>query len=195
MTIQLHKQKDGFKETWELVLYWKSQPVKNFKYGIESRIWSVGQDDSQSWVRIPNGTIKYVVDSNQDNTEIPIDPQEDQVPQTSTKVVAARSKAKAKTTTERTCWYNSNHTDARKKMDWILSHRNKLSLRTISQRKWSVFFDTIKRYSGKKMEQFNSGELNFIFEIILQKYSIGLMIVGNLGSRRRFEKEISVLLW
>ena len=37
-----------------------------------------------------------MVDSNQDNTEIPADPQEDQVPQTSIKVVAARSKAKAK---------------------------------------------------------------------------------------------------
>ena len=30
------------------------------------------------------------------------------------------------------------------------------------------------------MEQFNSGELSFIFEIIIHKYSIGLMIVGNL---------------
>ena len=69
---------------------------KNFKYGIEIRIWSVGQDNSQSWVRISYGTIKYVVDSNQNNTEIPADPQEDQVPQTSIKVVAARSKAKAK---------------------------------------------------------------------------------------------------
>ena len=39
---------------------------------------------------------KYVVDSNQNNTEIPADPQEDRVPQTSIKVVAARSKAKAK---------------------------------------------------------------------------------------------------
>ena len=37
-----------------------------------------------------------MVDSNQYNTEIPADPQEDQVPQTSIKVVAARSKAKAK---------------------------------------------------------------------------------------------------
>ena len=37
-----------------------------------------------------------MVDSNQDNTEIPADPHEDQVPQTSIKVVAARSKAKAK---------------------------------------------------------------------------------------------------
>ena len=30
------------------------------------------------------------------------------------------------------------------------------------------------------MEQFNSRELNSIFEIILHKYNIGLMIVGNL---------------
>ena len=30
------------------------------------------------------------------------------------------------------------------------------------------------------MEQFNSTELNFIFEIIPHRYSIGLMIVGNL---------------
>ena len=37
-----------------------------------------------------------MVDSNQDNTEIPADPQEDQMPQTCIKVVAARSKAKAK---------------------------------------------------------------------------------------------------
>ena len=69
---------------------------QHFKYGIEIRIWSVNQDNSQSWVRISYGTIKYVVDSNQDNTEIPADPQEDQVTQTSIKVVAARSKAKAK---------------------------------------------------------------------------------------------------
>ena len=69
---------------------------QNFKYGIEIRIWSVNQDNSQSWARISYGTIKCVVDSNQDNTEIPADPQADQVPQTSIKVVAARSKATAK---------------------------------------------------------------------------------------------------
>ena len=69
---------------------------QHFKYGIEIRIESVNQDNSQSWVRISHGTIKYVVDSIQDNTEIPADPQEEQVPQTSTSVVAARSKAKAK---------------------------------------------------------------------------------------------------
>ena len=69
---------------------------QNDKHGIEIRIWSVGRDNSQSWVRISSGTVKYVVDSIQDNTEIPADPQEERVPQTSIKVVAARSKAKAK---------------------------------------------------------------------------------------------------
>ena len=47
------------------------------KHGIEIRIKSVNQNDSQSWVRISYGTIKYVIDSNQNNTEIPADPQED----------------------------------------------------------------------------------------------------------------------
>ena len=66
------------------------------KHGIEIRIWSVGQDNSQSWVRISYGTNKYVIDSNHNNTEIPADPHEDQTSQTSVKVIAARSKAKAK---------------------------------------------------------------------------------------------------
>ena len=68
-----------------------------FKYGIEIRIWSVNQDSSQSWVRISYGTVKYVIHSiEEENSEIPADPQEEQTPQTSIKVVAARSKAKAK---------------------------------------------------------------------------------------------------
>ena len=69
---------------------------QHFKYGIEIRIWSVKQDNSHSWVRISYGTVKYVIDSEQDNTEIPADPQEEQIPQTSTSVVAARSKTKTK---------------------------------------------------------------------------------------------------
>ena len=70
---------------------------QHFKYGIEIRIKSVNQDSSHSWVRISYGTVRYVVGSIQDNTEILADPQEDQIPQTSTSVVAARSKAKSKT--------------------------------------------------------------------------------------------------
>ena len=69
---------------------------QHFKYGIEIRIKSVNRDDSHSWVRISYGTVKYVTDSTEDNTENTADPQEEQIPQTSTSVVAARSKAKAK---------------------------------------------------------------------------------------------------
>ena len=69
---------------------------QHFKYGIEIRIWSVNQDNSHSWVRISYGTVKYVFDSIEDNTEIHADPQKEQIPQASTSVVAARSKAKAK---------------------------------------------------------------------------------------------------
>ena len=69
---------------------------KNFKYGIEIRIWSVNQDNFQSWVRISYGTIKYVIDSNHNNTEAPADPHEEQASQTSVKVIAAKSKAIAK---------------------------------------------------------------------------------------------------
>ena len=69
---------------------------QHFKDGIEIRIESVNKDNSHSWIRISYGTIKYVIDSIEDNTEIPAYLQEEQIPQTSTSVVAARSKAKAK---------------------------------------------------------------------------------------------------
>ena len=69
---------------------------QHFKYGIEIRIESVNKDSYHSWVRISYGTVKYVIDSIEDNTEIPADPQEEKYSQTSTTVDAARSKAKTK---------------------------------------------------------------------------------------------------
>ena len=69
---------------------------QHFKYGIEIRIKSVNQDDSHSWVRISYGTVKYVNDSIEDDTENLADSQEEESVPTSLSVVAARSKAKAK---------------------------------------------------------------------------------------------------
>ena len=69
---------------------------QHFKYGIEIRIKSVKQDDSHSWVRISYGTVKYVNDSIEDDTENLADSQEEEGVPTSSSVVAARSKAKAK---------------------------------------------------------------------------------------------------
>ena len=41
---------------------------QHFKNGIEIRIKSVNQDDSHSWGRISYGTVKYVIDTIEDNT-------------------------------------------------------------------------------------------------------------------------------
>ena len=56
----------------------------------------MGQDNSHSWVRISHGTNKNVVDSNYNNTEVPADLPEERASQSSVKVVAVGSKAKAK---------------------------------------------------------------------------------------------------
>ena len=69
---------------------------QHFKYGIEIRIESVNKDNSHSWVRISYGTVKYVNDSIEDDTENLADSQEEEGVPTSSSVVAARSKAKAK---------------------------------------------------------------------------------------------------
>ena len=44
------------------------------KHGIEIRTCSVNDDHFQSWVRISYGTVKYVIDSNHNNTKNPADP-------------------------------------------------------------------------------------------------------------------------
>ena len=43
------------------------------KHGIEIRIWSLSEDNSQSWVRISHGSNKFVIDSKHNNTEVPAD--------------------------------------------------------------------------------------------------------------------------
>ena len=69
---------------------------QHFKYGIEIRIESVNQDNSHSCVRISYRTVKYVNHSIEDDTENLADSQEEEGVPTSSGVVAARSKAKAK---------------------------------------------------------------------------------------------------
>ena len=68
----------------------------NGKYGIEIRIWSLSVDNTQSWVRISHGSNKFVMDSNNTDTEVPEDLPEEQALQMKVKDFACRSKAKAK---------------------------------------------------------------------------------------------------
>ena len=69
---------------------------QHFKFGIEVRIQSMKEDNSQSWVRISYGTVRYVNNYIKYDTQNFADPQEEEDVPTSSGVVAARSKAKAK---------------------------------------------------------------------------------------------------
>ena len=66
------------------------------KHGVESRIWSLSGDNTQSWVRISHGSNKFVIDSNNNNTEVSDDLPEEQASQLKMKDFACRSKAKTK---------------------------------------------------------------------------------------------------
>ena len=105
--------------------------------GIEIRIWSLSEDNSQSWVRISHGSNKFVIDSNHNNTEVPADLPEEQASQLKMNDFAARSKAKAKP-------------QRREPVD-LPSIIPEISKKVI------IFFDTLKQYNEKMTEQFNSG--------------------------------------
>ena len=141
--------------------------------------------ESGLWVKIilnliSYGTNRYVIDSNQNNTEILADPHEDQTSQTSVKVIAARSKAKAKP-------QKSEPVDTptiipmheRKWID-IEPSEPTLAAYDVSKKVISLLRHNQTVQREEDGAKFNSGELNFIFEIIPHKYSIGLMSVGNL---------------
>ena len=131
---------------------------QHFKFGAEVLIESVNEDNSQSWVRISYGTIRHVNNYIKYNTQSLADPQEEEYVPTSSGVVVARWKAKAKPQPRESIGTTTD--------------------RTTCRRKSSIFFDTIRNYIESKMEQSNSTKSNSIYEIILFQYKIGLMIDG-----------------
>ena len=66
------------------------------KHGVEIRIWSLERDNTHSWVRISHGSNKFVMDSNNNDTEIPEDQPDEQALQLDVNDFECRSKAKAK---------------------------------------------------------------------------------------------------
>ena len=66
------------------------------KHGVETRIWSLSEDNTHSWVRISYESNKFVMDSNDNDTEVPEAQPEEQALQLNVKDFAYRSKAKAK---------------------------------------------------------------------------------------------------
>ena len=66
------------------------------EYGVEITIWSLTRDNTHSWVRLSHGSNKFVMELNNNETEVPEDQFEEYALKLSAKDFACRSKAKAK---------------------------------------------------------------------------------------------------
>ena len=60
------------------------------KHGVEIRIWSLSEDNTHPWVRNFHGSITFVMDSNDNDTEVPEDQPEEQALQLNVKDFAYR---------------------------------------------------------------------------------------------------------
>ena len=162
---------------------------QHFKYGIEIRIESVNPDNSHSWVRISYGKVKYVIDSIEDITEIPADPQAEQIPQTSTNVVAARSKAKAKPQPRELVGTTATIPIHERKWIDIEPSEQNLASYDLSKKVVNLLHHNQTLQREEDGAKLNSAKSNSIFEIIIHKYRIGLMNVGNLVWQEEDQKE------
>ena len=92
-----HNQEDGSRETQKIgpVLEVTTRCLHG-KHGVEIRIWFLSGDNTHSWVRISHGSNKFMMDSNNNDTDVPEYQPEEQALQLEVKDFACRSKAKAK---------------------------------------------------------------------------------------------------
>ena len=105
------------------------------KHGVEIRIWSLSEDSTHFWVRISHGSNKFVMDSNNNDTEVPEDQPEEQALQLVVKGFAYRSKAKAKPQRRELAGYSPSIIPMNAR-NWIdIEPENILSLRTRFRRK------------------------------------------------------------
>ena len=81
---------------------------QHFKFGVEVRIQSVKEDNSQSWVRISYGTIRYVNNYIKYNTQSLADTQKRGICTNNLRSGCSQIESKSKTSTKRVYWHN-NH--------------------------------------------------------------------------------------
>ena len=101
-----------------------------------------------------------MTDSIEDNTENPADPQEEEKSYKQARVWLQPGQ-RQKQNLNRGNLLASQLYHYVKEDGLILSHQNKILPRTISRRKSLIFFDTIRRYNEKKMEQLNFARSKF----------------------------------
>ena len=165
-----HNRKDGSREAQKLDPCWKLRP--------EIRIWSLSEDNTHSWVRISHGSNKFVMDSNNNDTEVPEDQPEEHALQLKVKDFACRSKAKAKPQRRKPAGSSSRIVPMDRR-SWIDIEPGNYSLSAYEVSKKIIH---LLRHSQQVQREddgaVHSGELKNIFRINLHKFLIGLTIVG-----------------
>ena len=135
----------------------------------------------------------YVVDSNYNNTEVPADLPEEQASHSSVRVVAARSKAKAKPQKRETV--ESPSTIPMNERKWIDIEPSEPSLSAYEVSKKVINLLRHNQTEQREMmEQFNSGESSFIFGINFHKTNIGRMIVGKFAWQQEEDQKEDIRL-
>ena len=147
------------------------------KYGVEIRIMSTNEDNSQSWVRISHGSNKFVTNLNNNEQEI----SEVQLEEYALKLKASDfcmpNKGQSKTTQTRTCrFFHKNNTYWRKK--WTDVEPGEYSIFDYAVSKKLILFFVMQDYLEKMLERLNSGESKTIFRNISCIVIIGLTTSG-----------------
>ena len=164
------------------------------KHGVEIRIWSLSEDNTHSWVRIFHGSNKFVMDSNNNDTEVPEDQPEEQALQLNVKDFAHRSNAKAKPQIREPANYLSSVIPMNAR-NWIDIEPGKHSLSAYEVSKKVIH---LLRHS-QKVQREDDGAVHFwrIKENLQSQFPQiphwSEKLESMLCSRRRSKKEISVL--
>ena len=88
------------------------------KHGVEVRIMFLSRDNTHSWVRISHGSNKFVMNLNNNETEIPKDQLDEYALKTECKRFCMPIKGKSKTTKKRTYWlFTLNRSHRKKELD------------------------------------------------------------------------------
>ena len=156
--------------------FWKLQPViVHGKYGVEIRIMSLNKDNT---VRISHGSNKFVMNLNNNETEIPEDQLEEYASKLSAKDFACRSKANAKPQRREPAGSSPIIVPIESR-NWIDIEPGKCSFSEHEVPKKVTFLFVIhNKCIEKKTERFISGELKKIFRINSHNLFIGLTIDG-----------------
>ena len=145
------------------------------KHGVEVRIMSLSRDNTHSWVRISHGSNKFVMNLNNNETEIPEDQLEEYALKLSAKDFACRSKAKAKPQRREPAGSSPRIVPIGRR-NWIDIEPGKYSLSDyeVSKKVTHIFFVIRKKCIEKKTERFISGEWRKIFRNNSHNLFIGL---------------------